>query len=235
VNPQPDVYAHWEFNTIRQATLWWIGEDMVDLLLATAATIPDDVLISELPKFQGSGLIVFAKPWRGRDVGGGDVQVDAMLYGGAHLQGLPNRPATSAVSLSSYRRLSYDDGLNSSELTMAATLGSIHHATFTDPSKVRPGGAVLAVSHPAGHGTIGVLHDDLPPEMKELPNQGLAGPDLVDAIQHAPTFRLEGSSWCPLGRSDWPKEDRLGTAPWEMTEDTLGSFTEDNPSGSPPE
>lgn len=50
------------------------------------------------------------------------------------------------------------------------------------------------------------------------------------AVQHrtgAGTIILTGSTWLPLGRSDWPLPDPLGLTPWPMRDNEAASFVED--------
>lgn len=130
-NPNPDAWSRWERTTLERATLWWVGDDMVDLLLASARSIPDDVHITDIPTPAHSGLVVFAKPWSGIDADDPQrtVQVDAIMWGGGMLP--PEvRPATApdglpVIAMSSYRRLDFDAGLDKGELDVAVSTGAI--------------------------------------------------------------------------------------------------------------
>lgn len=129
--PDPEAWARWERITFEHATLWWVGEDMVDLLLASARDVPDDVRIDEVPSPASAGFVVFAKPWWGIDSDdpSRQVQVDAFVWGGAILPPTlrPGIPAEGQVttSISSYRRLNFGDGLSPGELELATMTGSI--------------------------------------------------------------------------------------------------------------
>ncbi len=185
-HPRPETYRRWEDTALASATLWWVAEDMVDLLLACARDVPNDVRLSDLVRPSNSGLIVFAKPWWGIDAetNAREVQVDAMLWATTFLSGpVTHRtvPTDEVVGLgvSSYRRLDFDAGLLPDELGIAAATGAVAHAQAT-------------------------------PE-----------PDFSGASLH-------GTTWAPLGRSDWPEEDRLGQRPWDKIPTAmLASYLED--------
>ena len=127
-------WSRWEHQTFGNATLWWVGEDMVDLLLASARGVPDDVTLDDVPKPSNAGLVVFAKPWFGHDAVDADntVQVDAFVWGGTLLSpGVrPETPTDGlrAVSMSHYRRLDFDEGLGQNDLALAVETGAIEHA-----------------------------------------------------------------------------------------------------------
>lgn len=245
-------YASHELHCLQHATLWWVAEDMVDLLLAAAAGIPDDVALADLPHMPGAGLVVFAKPWLGIDADAPNrtVQVDALLWGAARLPQMPDREGNPpALTVSTYRLLEFDQGLGSAELPLVAMIGGLAHAKASklppaDPEVVaqvadprvergeggelrhyattdvdRPvsedeAAAALMADH--GPGTVGSFQPD-----PNLPGHGTFAKD----DQHA--FRLTGSTWVPLGRSDWPVGDKLGQAPYTMDDHTLASYVED--------
>ena len=71
-----DSWARMEAYTLTEASLWWVGEDMVDLLLAAAAGVPDDVRAIDVDPPARSGLLVFEKPWR-LDIEWGDEDGDS--------------------------------------------------------------------------------------------------------------------------------------------------------------
>lgn len=181
-NANPGDVSRWERETLERATLWWVGEDMVDLLLASARAVPDDVRVADVPEPAPSGLVVFAKPWWGIDTDDPtrQVQVDAIVWGGALLPPTirPDTPpeGQTSVSISSYRRLVFEDGLSPGELELGVAT------------------AAIASGIPHGKG---------------------------------PSFSLTGSAWAPLGRSDWPVADELGSAPWPMSDHVRLSYVED--------
>jgi hypothetical protein len=81
----------WEDMTLGHAALWYVGDDMCDLLAAAAPDMPEVVLSPEmLPDH--SGFVVFQRCLSGLDadnVGLGNVQVGAYLWGPALWQGGP--------------------------------------------------------------------------------------------------------------------------------------------------
>lgn len=208
--------SEWEHTMLGQAELWWVGEDMVDLLLASARGIPDDATLLDLPKFPGSAFIVFAKPWLGVDADdpSRNVQVDALMLGGTMLPPLRSgAPAEGlrALSVSSYRRVSFEDGMYAAELSMALQTGAFAHA---QQRPVRP-------DQLEGEHTNLVMDDE--GDLVDM-NVGPVPPQ----VGHGHTAAsLHGETWMPLGRSDWPAEDAIGAAPWDMDDNTRRSFVED--------
>lgn len=212
----------WERDMLRQATLWWVGEDMVDLLLATASGVPDDVVLGDLPRVAPAGLVVFAKPWWGLDTEDHrtQVQVDAMLWGGTvlppHVRPDASPEGVLACSVSSYRRLDFDGGLSAAELALSSSTGAYEYGRREQ----------VGVWAQDAEGRLGI--------------QGPA-PELVDTVAAGATphparpgikpgeraFSVRGVTWCPLGRSDWPAADAIGTAPWAMSERAQASYVED--------
>lgn len=221
----PVAYANHERGLLEHATLWWVAEDMVDLLLASAANVPDDVHVADLPKMPGAGLVVFAKPWWGVDADQPDrqVQVDALLWGAARLPAIPSRgrpDAGMALSTCTYRRLDFDMGLASDELGLAAATGAIWHGRVepidTAPVQLQEAAKTMLEARP-GEGTMGSVGSH--------PDDSAHGTIVHD--EGNMQGRLRGETWCPLGRSDWPVDDPIGSPPWDMPEATTASMVED--------
>lgn len=145
------AYSRHQRALLEHATLWWVAEDMVDLLLASVANVPDDVRLDDLPVMPPAGLVVFEKPWWGVDAEQPErrVQVNALLWGSSLLQGLP------------------DSGHPEPRVCMSVS-------TYTDMAVV-------------------------------------------------PARKM----WLMLGRSDWPVDDQIGSAPWTMSGQALASVVED--------
>lgn len=178
----PVVYAWAEREWLRRSTLWWVSESMVDLLLASARSVPDDVVLEDLPQMPEHGLIVFEKPWWGLDADTGEptLQVDAMLWGAGRLPSVPERgrpSPTLAIGIATYRRLDFAMGLDPRELQVATNLG-------------------------------------------------LIGDGRAERISGS-TFNLTGETWAPLGRSDWPVGEPIGTPVWPMDQSYAESAVED--------
>lgn len=119
--------AQWERDMLSKASLWWVSEEMGELLLAAARDIPEDVRLTELPIPHPAGLVVFEKPWPGMDAktdgSGGTIKISSMLWGG--LTRLPprrGRPALEAMSIASYTSFDLSAGLEPDELKMAGPL-----------------------------------------------------------------------------------------------------------------
>ncbi len=181
---QADNYADWERRSLHASTLWWVSEEMVDVLNAAAESIPADATPGDLPTLSPSGLVVFAKPLEGTDAKRGTpLLIDALVWNTATvLPPTPNhRAPRTALSVSSYRCLDFDAGLGGADLGQAVETGAIELARYAEAK--REGNSV--------------------------------------------SMRVHGTAWAPLGRSDWPVEDRLDTPPWDVNEDQSTSMVED--------
>lgn len=146
--PNAANYARWEHQALTDAELWWVGADMVDLLLAAAPEVPEDVMMGEMPRPSRAGLVIFEHPWFGTDADtpGNQVQVDAVLWDAVRLEPLPGRAWTPeddyrpALAVSAYQRVVFENGLRGSELHHALAMGTMHHA---HQQPAGPGKAVL--------------------------------------------------------------------------------------------
>jgi hypothetical protein len=65
---------HWEFRTLKDASLWFVGKDMCDLLEVAAPKLPDTALTDDICPFP-EGLVVFERPIFGIDAEGSDYEV----------------------------------------------------------------------------------------------------------------------------------------------------------------
>lgn len=221
--PTPaDRYARHEWQTLQQATLWWVAEPMVDLLLAAAAGLPDDTMHAELPPMPNNGLVVFAKPWLGIDgyTAERQVQVDALAWG---MVSVPERAGTGrrvALAMSTYRRVNFADGLTSDELALAASVGAIEHGR---PVPVPDTEAARFTADHLAAQTLGKPFDYAQAAVyDEHPEHG------VFVGQAGRSVALLGETWVPLGRSDWPVTDPIGVGPWDNEPDLVrASMVED--------
>jgi hypothetical protein len=130
--------AKWEHWALSTAGLWWVSAEMVDLLCASALSVPDDLTFADLPPMPPSGFVAFEKPWVGHDSNReGAVYVDALVWAPSRLTSeVHERPAggeVEALSLSSYRRLVFEDGLTAGELEVAARSGVLGEVTHGPP------------------------------------------------------------------------------------------------------
>lgn len=201
---QGSNYGDAERHTLASAGLWWVSEDMVDLLMAAVPSVPDDVTLDHLHRPAPAGLVVFAKPWFGIDGRRPDerVQVDALTWGGAVLPPVARptvapdgqlhdgRAGHRVLSVASYRRVDYDQGLSAEQLQYAMEHDLIRQARVEDEP------------------TEGKTTADVVPMPDNHRVTGLAGHDEHGRIVRS--MRLHGQAWAPLGRSDWPLDDALG-------------------------
>jgi hypothetical protein len=69
----------WEFNTLKDASLWFVGSGMCELLDHAAPQLPDTLLTDDICPFP-EGLVVFEKPLLGIDAEGSDFKVSIGAY-----------------------------------------------------------------------------------------------------------------------------------------------------------
>lgn len=95
-----DWVPEWEHTTAKVAQLWYVGPDMVDLLMAAAPSIPPTALDETLLPDE-DGLVVFGKPFLGIDSAGDEVpvRVGGYVWGTALIEGAPG------IGISAYSSL----------------------------------------------------------------------------------------------------------------------------------
>lgn len=219
--PDPASWSRWEHNSLNQSSLWWVSADMVDLLLATAAGVPDDVTDTDLQHLDHSGLIVFERPWWGIDseTPGHQVQVDALLWSRAHLPPSVRRDggkqAVLCWSISMYRRLDFDAGLDDAELSMAVATGAFDFARL-EREPTMTGQVEVDERGWTPDGDVHVMGDD-----------GYRRMQSSDSTKVVASFAAHGCAWAPLGRSDWVIGDRIDEASYPMDDTMLASYIED--------
>ena len=214
--PDPANYARWEHDALRAASLWWIGPDMVDLLLATAAGVPDDAMIADLRPPYPAGLVVFAKPWRGLDSNDPThhVEVDAMVWAPSLIAG------HRCLAISSYRRLDFGMGMGPEETQLAVATGALDHGdrkrigtweTRDGQQGVHLDGSAAAKEH-----------------AQAVVEHGTAMYPLADFADGEIAYSVTGVSWAPLGRSDWIIDQPISSRPWrQLTDGAHASYVED--------
>lgn len=62
--------AEWEFDTVCAASLWYVGESMMDLLEVAERDVPTDLRRADLAPPDRAGFAVFARPLAGLDAEG---------------------------------------------------------------------------------------------------------------------------------------------------------------------
>lgn len=216
----PDAYCRWEHRVLSDATLWWVAEDMVDLLLAAAPTTPDDALGEELQVPAPSGLVVFAKPWFGLDSNGSGmaVQVNALAWGTARWPGREPEADRLVWALSTYTRVGltpkYDSG--------PGDFG-IHEDSRWPDSAPR-------ISAPEPSDDTVVVPRGMPDDFLARGEDAIRewGGVAVPAPNTPGGVHAHGTIWVPLGRSDWPKRQRLTDPPVASMDDAaVASAVED--------
>jgi hypothetical protein len=225
----------WERRNIAAAELYWVSEDMVDLLLATAASVPDDVTLNDLTPPFPQGMVVFAKSWYGHDAVDGtndQLRIDAMIWGGSHLGPIPGDPkrggkkGSLAVSTSMYRHLDFDLGMTAGDMQLAAaTRAIILHATAFDKRPALNSDVEAMKAMNAGLDETPDLPKVDSPAAREFFKRHGRQPFEGDELTQ--TLAIHGHSWVPLGRSDWPVGDQITEAPWPMEDSMRLSFVED--------
>jgi hypothetical protein len=220
-------YANWECDNLRRSHLYWVSAEMVDLLIATASSIPDDVVYGDLLLPASSGFVVFEKPWFGIDAEteGHQIAVHAMNWGGGLLPPLPLRgpKRTPCLSVTCYQYVDFSTTMAAATMDMVAAMGADQHMVDAE------------------HVPIDVISDD--PEIERQLRErlsmhtGLAmiredhdcGVLVISPASMAKrqAMRIAGRTWLPLGRSDWPIGDKLCDPPWPMNETATASYVED--------
>lgn len=97
----------WERDCLSRAALWWVGDEMTDLLDAAAPSIPG-VALTEPTMPSLDGLVRFAHPLRGLDAEHNTtLSVDAMQWGPIVLPPRPGGPrrGTPGIGIACYRRV----------------------------------------------------------------------------------------------------------------------------------
>jgi hypothetical protein len=119
--------AEFERRTLRQASLWWVSEEMMNITLAAATKMPGDVRAEEitLPAEQSHGLVVLAKPWLGLDSMDPTqtVRVDAFTWAPSNIDG------GDCLSITMYRYFDFTGGLGPADLKEAIDTGAIMDAS----------------------------------------------------------------------------------------------------------
>jgi len=115
--------ARGERESLRKASLWWVRDEMVNLTLAGAKSIPDDVRGGDV-KFPGEqlfGLVVLGTPWLGMDANDPNevVQTDAIVWAATNIDG------GDCISLSMYRYFDFTAGLTPADMREAVATGAI--------------------------------------------------------------------------------------------------------------
>jgi hypothetical protein len=136
INEATTAEIAWEVDSLLQATLWWVGPEMCDLLYATMESVPDDTMVADLVRPAPRGLVILSKPWNGIDAMTGEqtMDIDAVLWGHANLPSVTvdgiaipdsRRPC---ISLSSYACIDLDAGMGPQELLYSVSTGMISNA-----------------------------------------------------------------------------------------------------------
>jgi hypothetical protein len=95
--------------TLKDATLWWVTPDMVDLVDHASRTLDVTLTHDMIP--DKAGFVYLEKPLIGIDADMPDrtVEVTAVMWGFDDLPPLYGQPAQRALSISSYRRVTIGD------------------------------------------------------------------------------------------------------------------------------
>jgi hypothetical protein len=171
-----------EARLLREATLWWVGPEMCDLLYSTLDSVPEDTMQRHLTLPSAHGLVMLDTPWVGAldaEIEGHRIIVDAFCWGKATLSAnaMPENPAigegTKCLSMSSYHYISLDANLDDYGARLA-------YAWSPEESKLR----------------------------EKLEDRMLGK---TNAFLRSGTEDVSRGMWVPLGRSDWPRHMELGT------------------------
>jgi hypothetical protein len=224
------AYASYERTTLLGAGLWWVAEPMVDLLLAAAAAVPDDATMADLPPMPAMGLVVFAKPWLGKDGNRPThlVTVNAFTWGAVALPSATGGERRLACTISTYRALDFAQGLSPDELGLATATGAMNHATMHPlPATAELDRVAASLRERAASPEVAERLADgeaMAASSGEHPEWGT-----LSMASDGQAHRALGRTWVPLGRSDWPVGDAIGADPWAGATDpvALASMVED--------
>jgi hypothetical protein len=148
-------------NSILSASLWWVGDEMCDLLYAAAPQIPEEVKIEHLSLPSEHGIVFLQKPWTGVIdciTGEPDLTVDLFVWSRTTVTGMP------CLSIHLYRFIDFGVmGQQDLELVSALRLTRV----FANNLPVRPAtyldgesGWVIAAGHWAPLGRSDWAEDD---------------------------------------------------------------------------
>jgi hypothetical protein len=144
---------------LQNASLWWVGEEMCDLLYSTMAAVPAETEVSNLVVPEQMGLVFFAKEWEGvldSQTGEPGGNVDCIAWADETRIGSDSQ---QSLSVASYRYLDFDNGLTSRwDTVLAAGMGYVDAAQAVRdklarmgaPSKVRQTDLGLEVAMTGG-------------------------------------------------------------------------------------
>lgn len=129
---------------LEEASLWWVRDEMVDLVMAATKTTPLDLrgLELALPANQDAGMVMLAKPYVGTDAfnPGQPVEVDVMCWGRARAK----MGKIPCISLCMYRYFDFAGGLSRAALEEAVTTGAIYDANIQRLMRNAASGEVAA-------------------------------------------------------------------------------------------
>jgi hypothetical protein len=115
---------------LEHAGLWWVRDEMVDLVTVQTRNMPADLKAGEvaasLPAGQDNGMMVLGKPYVGTDAFNPDhrVEVDVMCWGMAKAK----MGTVPCLSLTMYRYFDFSGGLSRGALEEAVASGAIYDA-----------------------------------------------------------------------------------------------------------
>lgn len=221
-------YATWEQLALGSASLWWISPEMMMLLQVAMKSVPDDVLVDELTPPSMFGLVWFATPLMGTSIGNEEkIAVHSIVWGSSAIA-----PLGPCLSCSSYTLLDFDAGLTGSSIQFATHSGAFRHGvvgerlynpeTWTATEQGKAAG-FAEEDGSLSNGFSDLRTDEIPAYMQD---QGHA-----QAQTLANGYKIHGRSLAPLGRSDWPIDERLDAPPpyidADQAEMAAESFQED--------
>lgn len=122
--------AEWEREALRNASLWWIKDEMVELTAAAAKNIPHDIFAEEvkLPADKEFGMAVLGAPYVGHDcVLGAEIHAHCIVWGKGVIETRGGKKA-ECLTISMYRYFDFSGGLSGPALKDAVETGAIWDA-----------------------------------------------------------------------------------------------------------
>lgn len=174
-----------QIEMVEKGDLYWVGEEMCDLLFGTADSVPDDVLGSDLTFPARCGFLVFSRTWNGLDAydtNNSNVKVDAIAW----IRTPTNMPISrNRIGADGTGRAAAVVG-GSTELVDTLTIAFYRSIDWDGPP----------VEHELLLAKMMNAEADATRSVR-IRSDGALGPVLT------------GRSWVPLGRSTWPINDRI--------------------------
>lgn len=225
--------ARWEHRAAERSSLWWVNDDMTDLVDAAAPSVPDSYVLNMEDAPDMAGAVVFEHTIHGIDANDRDhlVRVDALIWAPVALPAAPGRgrpDPVQGVGISIYTRVDLGDMdgpqlqlLASRNVLTEADASDLIHLTMDSDRASTLGAEFL----PLPDGVVSPFPDDafigdgltMPTEHGAEHGQlSMASPVAEKVIYDTSTKasvenHADDVVWVPCGRSDWVLGETITT------------------------